>query len=368
MSELIKPHYVILDGLRGIAALMVLLYHLFEAIAFAAGAPEQDMFNGFLGVDFFFILSGFVMGYAYDDRWTTMSVGNFIKRRLVRLHPMVIMGVIIGVIAFYIQGCEKWDGSHVSTSLIMLGMLFSMFLLPTPTSLEVRGNTEAFPLNGPHWSLFFEYIGSLLYAILLRKLPTRWLTVWVLLSALALAGNGYFGADGGIAYGWSSEPYNLFGGFLRLSFAYPCGLLLARIFREKNYRTIHFEVFGITALVFILLMNVPSFHNITMNTTYQLFCVLLAFPCIIIFAARGECKGLRLKLVSFLGRLSYPLYAVHYPFIYLYIDWINKGNHPFGAHPMASPIAVAIMSICTAVICTFLYDEPVRKYLKKKFL
>ena len=85
----VQHRFLLLDGLRGIAALMVLGYHLFEAIAFAANAPEQHMFHGFLAVDFFFILSGFVMGYAYDKRWNSMTIGQFIRLRLIRLHPMI---------------------------------------------------------------------------------------------------------------------------------------------------------------------------------------------------------------------------------------------------------------------------------------
>ena len=110
-----KPRYDILDGLRGVAALAVLGYHLFEAVAFAAGAERQQMYHGFLAVDFFFILSGFVMGYAYDERWDRMSLGGFVRRRLVRLHPMVVMGVAVGVATFCVQGCTRWDGSPVGS-------------------------------------------------------------------------------------------------------------------------------------------------------------------------------------------------------------------------------------------------------------
>ena len=86
-TPLSQPRYELLDGLRGVAALLVLGYHLFEAVAFAQGAPEQNMYHGFLAVDFFFVLSGFVMGYAYDRQWDRMSIGTFIRRRLTRLHP-----------------------------------------------------------------------------------------------------------------------------------------------------------------------------------------------------------------------------------------------------------------------------------------
>lgn len=164
-----KPHYKILDGLRGVAALMVIWYHVFEA--FATSPVDQRFNHGYLAVDFFFILSGFVIGYAYDDRWGRMSVKDFFKRRLIRLHPMIVIGTVLGVITFLIQGSEQWNGTKVSLSMVMLAMLLHMFLIPAApgSGAEVRGNGEMYPLNGPAWSLFFEYIGNILYALFLRK-------------------------------------------------------------------------------------------------------------------------------------------------------------------------------------------------------
>ena len=87
-----KPHYDLLDGLRGVAALMVIWYHVFEGFAFASAGNIETLNHGYLAVDFFFILSGFVIGYAYDDRWgKNFTMKDFFKRRLIRLHPMVIM-------------------------------------------------------------------------------------------------------------------------------------------------------------------------------------------------------------------------------------------------------------------------------------
>lgn len=95
-----KPHYELLDGLRGVASLLVIWYHVFEG--FATSPLDQRFNHGYLAVDFFFILSGFVIGYAYDDRWKkTMTVGNFFKRRLIRLHPMVVIGCVLGAISYY---------------------------------------------------------------------------------------------------------------------------------------------------------------------------------------------------------------------------------------------------------------------------
>ena len=155
-----KPHYNILDGLRGVAALMVVFFHIFEA--YATSHIDQHINHGYLAVDFFFILSGFVIGYAYDDRWKTMTIKNFIRRRFIRLHPMVIMGAIIGAIMFYFQGCSVWDVSKISVAMLLIATLMNAFLIPSTPGFEIRGVTEMFPLNGPSWSLFYEYIGNIL--------------------------------------------------------------------------------------------------------------------------------------------------------------------------------------------------------------
>lgn len=113
-----KAHYDLLDGLRGVAALMVIWYHIFEGYAFAGGSIIETFNHGYLAVDFFFILSGFVIGYAYDDRWgRNLTMKNFFKRRLIRLHPMVIMGAVLGAITFCLQGCVQWDGTHIALSM-----------------------------------------------------------------------------------------------------------------------------------------------------------------------------------------------------------------------------------------------------------
>lgn len=140
-----KTHYAILDGLRGVAALMVIWYHIFEG--FATSPIDQKFNHGYLAVDFFFILSGFVIGYAYDDRWKNMSTWGFFKRRLIRLHPMVILGAIFGVISFLIQGSIKWDGTHVGAIPVLMAFMLSVMLIPAYPggTAEVRGNGEMFP-------------------------------------------------------------------------------------------------------------------------------------------------------------------------------------------------------------------------------
>ena len=212
-----KPHYVILDALRGVAALMVIWFHIFEG--FATSAIDQKFNHGYLAVDFFFILSGFVIGYAYDDRWQSMSVGSFFKRRLIRLHPMVVLGAVFGAVSFLIQGVVfggnssvfdggvQWNGTHVSLGPVLISMLMAMFLIPCrPGGLgEVRGNGEMFPLNGPSWSLFFEYIANIMYALFLRRLSTKVLKVFVAVSGLGYAAFAILNGSGTYSIGVSED-------------------------------------------------------------------------------------------------------------------------------------------------------------------
>lgn len=166
-----KPHYNILDGLRGVAAIVVVCYHIFEA--FATSHVDQRINHGYLAVDFFFLLSGFVIGYAYDDRWGKMKVTDFFKRRVIRLHPMVVMGALIGAVMFYFQGCSVWDVSKVTIGALFVATILNMLLIPATPGMEVRGLGEMYPLNGPSWSLFFEYIGNILYALFIRRLSNK---------------------------------------------------------------------------------------------------------------------------------------------------------------------------------------------------
>ena len=132
-----KPHYEILDGLRGVAAIMVVCFHIFEA--YATSHLDQNINHGYLAVDFFFILSGFVIGYAYDDRWKTMKIKDFIKRRVIRLQPMVVMGAIIGAIMFYFQGCPVWDVSKVTILALFIATFINALLIPATPGTEIRG-------------------------------------------------------------------------------------------------------------------------------------------------------------------------------------------------------------------------------------
>ena len=364
-----KPHYDLLDGLRGVAALMVIFYHVFEA--FATSPIDQRFNHGYLAVDFFFILSGFVIGYAYDDRWKTMTTKDFIKRRLIRLHPMVVLGAVLGVIAFCIQGCEKWDGTQVSISMVMLALLINLFLIPAVpgSGPEIRGNGEMYPLNGPSWSLFFEYIGNIMYALFIRRMSTKALTALVVLAGIGLASFAIFNFSGAghLGVGWTMEEYNLIGGFLRVLFSFSIGLLMSRVFKPIPVK----GAFWICSLAIVVLLSMPYVGNgeaLWMNGIYDSVCAILIIPMLVYLGASGKTTDKHsARICKFLGDISYPLYMVHYPLIYLYFGWVKKENLTF-AEAWPEALALVIGSIVLAYISLKLYDEPVRRYLTKRFL
>ena len=370
-----KPHYEILDGLRGVAALLVVFYHIFEGLSFAAGGTLITTINhGYLAVDFFFILSGFVIGYAYDDRLRkSMTLGNFFKRRLIRLHPMILMGAVIGAISFCVQGCVRWDGEHVAISMVMLALLCAMFFIPaTPGSgYDVRGNGEMFPLNGPSWSLFFEYIGNILYALFIQRLSNKALTALVVLLGIGIAWFALFDVAGYgmIGVGWTLDGANFLGGSLRMLFPFALGMLLSRHFRPVKIR----GAFWICSAVLVVLFCVPyiegKYGPIILNGLFEAICILFIFPVLVWLGASGTTTDKRSTWIcKFSGDISFPLYAVHYPVMYLFYAWlIDNKLYTFGeVWPAAA--AVYLGSILLAYLCLKAYDEPVRKWLTRKFL
>ena len=369
-----KPHYEILDGLRGVAALLVVFYHIFEGLSFAEGGTLITTINhGYLAVDFFFILSGFVIGYAYDDRLgKTMTLGNFFKRRLIRLHPMIIIGAVLGVIFYCLQGCVKWDGTHVATSMIMLALLCALFFIPaTPgAGYDIRGNGEMFPLNGPSWSLFFEYIGNILYAVFIHRLSNKALTALVFLLGIGLAWFALFDVAGYgmIGVGWTLDGVNFLGGSLRMLFPFSLGMLLSRNFKPVKVR----GAFWICSIVLLALFCVPYIEGnspICWNGLFEAICILFIFPVLVWIGASGKTTDKHsTQICKFSGDISFPLYAVHYPVMYLFYAWlIDNKYYTFGeVWPVA--LIVYIGSILLAYLCLKCYDEPVRKWLSRKFL
>jgi peptidoglycan/LPS O-acetylase OafA/YrhL len=164
-----KEHFEVLDGLRGSAAMLVVLFHI-QGITVAWDGAKVILHHAPLAVDFFFALSGFVIGYAYDDRWPDMTAGQFLKLRLIRLHPLVILGVLLGFVSYLF---DPLAGSTQAAPLYKVVVALILGLLLIPAGALPNRWSDTHPLNGPCWSLLQEYIGNLAYAFLLRHLSSR---------------------------------------------------------------------------------------------------------------------------------------------------------------------------------------------------
>ena len=367
-----KPHYELLDGLRGVAALLVLVYHIFEGFAFAGATNGvvsgiiTTLNHGHIAVDFFFILSGFVISYAYDDRWGKMSVGEFFKRRLIRLHPMLIMGALIGAIAFAIEGYTRWDGTTASVEWVMIALLLTMFMIPALPGMpyEVRGNGEMFPLNGPTWSLFFEYLGNICYALFMRRMSTKILVLFTLLLGIVHA--WFFVGDVSgydmIGVGWTIDKVNFWGGFVRMLFPFSMGMLLARTFTPHKVKGA-FWICSVMLVALFAVPYIPSDGGISLNSLYEFVCIALVFPLLVWLGACGTAEGGLSRINKTLGELSYPLYIVHYPIMYIFYKWLIKNEIYTLSECWFEALLVVISSIALAYLCLKFYDRPLRKLL-----
>ena len=379
---LLKPRYEILDALRGVAAVIVLVYHLFEVLG--SGITS---FHGYLAVDFFYILSGFVVGYAYDDRWKSaanpqgMTLWAFCKRRLIRLHPLVVFGTLIGVLLFYFGMSDELPQiREAHWPAILACIVFACIMIPTPQGIDVRGWQEFNSFNGNSWTLYYEYIANLLYAFVVRRFSKLVLGLFVAAAALLTIGMGlnfdFWGImDARPDYqcytfigGWSLEPDQLMLGFTRLLYPFFAGLLMSRYLAGKDINGRDAHGFVVSALMLAAVLLVPTLHGLT-NGIYEICCILLVFPAVILLGARGRVSGKSKAFCKWLGDISFPLYITHYPIIFtLCMGW--KSNNPEATADQVLFVALCafVLSIMVAWASLKLYDEPVRKWLTQKWL
>lgn len=371
-----KPRYEILDALRGVAAFIVVIYHHFET--FGSGITS---FHGYLAVDFFFILSGFVIGYAYDDRWDRMTTWQFCKRRLTRLHPMLVWGTILGLLFFYFgMSDELANIRDAHWPEILLCTLLALVMIPVPQSLDVRGWADFNPMNGNTWTLTYEYIANLLYALVIRRFNKVVLGIFVALAAILTIGVGLnwnmFGlmanrpAEHFYTFigGWNLNSEELLLGFSRLLFPFFAGLLMARLFNGSQPSKGRHN-FLISAVLLAGILAIPSFGNNLLNGITEMLSILIMFPIIVYIGAKGTVSGKCRKWCKWLGDISFPLYLTHTPIIFtLCLGW--KSNNPDATQDQILVVCICsiILSILTAWASFKLWDEPVRQWLKVHWL
>ncbi|HEY4288545.1 MAG TPA: acyltransferase [Puia sp.] len=344
-----KQHFEILDGLRGIAALAVVTFHFMEWAY--TDYSKNFIGHGFLAVDFFFCLSGFVIGYAYDDRIAKMGVPEFFKSRLIRLHPLVIAGSVLGLLAFLFDPF----GGHpelYSTGKIILAFLCSILLIPFPV-IPDRG-FNLFGFNAPSWSLFWEYVANIVYAFVLYRVSRKYLVLLTILSGMALCWVCY--RSGNLLGGWSGPTF--WDGSARVSYSFLAGLL---IYRSNRIIKNRLGFIGLTILLFLAFIMPFS----KWNWISEPLVILFYFPLLIALGAGTTlAPGLK-KVCRFSGNISYPLYMTHYAVLWTFGNYYT--SHKPGTMQLAFIIITGlILLVGAAYLVMVVFDMPVRKYLSDK--
>lgn len=375
-----KPRFEILDGLRGVAAMIVVAFHLFET--YSSGPQDQILNHGYLAVDFFFVLSGFVIGYAYDDRWNRMTAWNFFCRRLIRLQPMVVLGTLIGAFWFYFGDAPEF-GLVMQTPWWKLAVLMFLgcIMFPTPPSMDIRGWREINSLNGAQWSLLWEYVANILYAVVIRRFSTMLLGIFVFFSAfltidlaLNIDFSGLLAAREYAKYtvigGFGLTPDQVYIGVCRLLYPFFCGLLLYRLGRLRiNIRKGAMVWCSLAVAATLAVPNLGRETHQWINGLYCAVIILFVYPVIVAAGAGSPLTGSKtIAVCRFLGMISYPLYITHYPMIYVQMNWAARHPEaPLGTHIWVA-VSIFIASVAVAYASVKVYDIPVRQWLTEKFL
>lgn len=363
--------FVTLDGMRGVAALAVVVVHtplLFGSLALQYEYPcfpdrtlvchgfVGPLYEGPLAVDFFFALSGFVLAHAYEEKMKRgMSAMRFMLIRLIRLYPLYLVGLLLGAILALRQAQRGEYILNEVISTISFGILF----LPTPTAFSF--DHVLYPLNIPAWSLFFELAANAVYGLIGRHLTTRRLTILVLCAALILVAYGLaFSARGlggeGVEWRW------FVGGVTRVLFSFFAGILVYRVWSQSSYRP------KLPTWVFpaILLISFGIIVSASMRPVYELCFILIVSPLLIYGAAGNNPKGSSLRLVySSFGVASYAIYTIHYPLYHI----LERGLlHWRREMPSVNPMWGIVFLAAVFSMALFLdrfYDVKIRRWLSR---
>jgi peptidoglycan/LPS O-acetylase OafA/YrhL len=326
-----SQRFLVLDGMRGIAAFAVLWLH--AGLGFASPFYPR---HGYLAVDFFFALSGFVVAHAYEARIAAgLSFTGFAGIRLIRLYPMIFAGAVLGALAFN----PGWSGTNIT-----LAWLDASIFLVLPFGLLFH--LSAFPVNSPVWSLFFEFCANAVYFFTARR-PGRDAARTVILiaaSAVVLAAVAHL-VGGLSAVGFSSVA-SFLAGFPRVAVSFAIGVL---IFRYRLHEHLPRVADFFPALALAALLAVPD-----CGWWYDMLCVLVAFPLLLCLGARASETPQLQGFWYWGGALSYPLYVIHEPALRA-VFWLHGGG--------LAAVAVAVVLSWALLLC---YDEPLRRRLGRR--
>jgi peptidoglycan/LPS O-acetylase OafA/YrhL len=350
-----KRHFQVLDGLRGTAALTVVAFHVLEMLW--PDPAENPLHHAFLAVDFFFMLSGFIVGHAYDDRLEKMGLGQFLLTRMRRLHPLALAGLAIGLAGYLLDPFAP-DQRHAPLARLMTNVGLMLLVLPAPSLPGREGETHG--LNGPTWTLFQEYLANIVYGLIGPRLSRRALIALVAVAGIVLvvvaAGLPHLGTG----WGWD----NIWVAPVRTAFPFFAGLLLHRL----NLRLKSPLGFGLLSLALLAVFAAPFASTdgpIKANGLMEAGFVILVFPLIIAAGAAATAGGRLTRLCAFCGAISYPLYITHYPFIYIFGHWVWTTKPERGLVAWVG-VGLIVFLVALAWLAMKFYDAPVRAWLARR--
>ncbi|MGQ8335411.1 acyltransferase family protein [Sunxiuqinia sp. A32] len=345
-----RQHFEILDGLRGIAAIAVVIFHFMEFIF-----PDyRDNFiaHGYLAVDFFFCLSGFVIAYAYDHRVEKIGIISFLKLRLIRLHPMVVWGAILGLLTFVFDPFSNLFAQYGGGSTFLM-FLSATFMAPFPVVYERYFNI--FHLNPPTWSLFWEYLANVFYVLLLFKLRNKRLWLLAAVAAVILVFTSFYFKN--LAVGWGGD--NFWGGGARIFYSFIAGML---IYRSNWIIKSRLGFVALSALLLVVFM-IPFSDQV--NWFVDTTIVIALFPLLVALGAGAKLAPTLNNSCKFLGDISYPLYIIHYPFLWLFLSYMEACQPSLLLMKIITPNATAFLIVMAYLVMKYM-ETPMRKSLKRK--
>jgi len=335
--------------MRGLAALAVAIFHFNNGLVPA----------GYLAVDFFFVLSGFVLDHAYRPRFAAgLGVGAFMARRFVRLWPLHVCGLVL---CFgWLAGLVLRDATDIGWGTLLGGMMANLLFLPNVVGRDIS------PINPPAWSLIMEYGANLLMALLVIRRPTRALVMMLAAMALVLAGDmvvtqmltpfDLSGSGGGasvakMGYRW----HDVHLGAVRTMFSFLFGMVLSRLLGGQGHRTSAWSLAALLAVPVLLVVPLAGWARFG----YDLLFIIVASPALVWAGARLEVPEAWRALSEHVGDLSYPLYAVHFFWTYPVLALGVGQGWPVGIS-LALFLAGALGS---AELCARYVDLPLRTRL-----
>ncbi|MCB8876461.1 acyltransferase family protein [Acidisoma silvae] len=339
-----KHQFAVLDGLRGFGALTVLVFHLIQQhivgiLPFAG-----------LAVDFFYMLSGFVMAFAYEHKLRSgaMDFKSFAGIRILRLYPLLFVGTMAGIVLGLLAAHVKHDVTY--TQIAISGALGLVLL---PSYVFPQWGT-AFPFNMAQWSLTFEIFANAVFAAIAPKLTTRVLLGTLAVTALLLIASALVHGD---IYGGYDKD-NFIYGFTRVLFPFFAGVLVFRFRRSPRHAPWLAAGLIIALIAFLML---PPWHAGLFTLPY----VILLFPAIIFLGAAAEVGPRVSAFFRFLGVLSYPLYILQSPILRIGEEVLKRKHFGLGGS-IAFGLAEAAAALVISYLALTYYDVPLRRFIRAR--